>query len=249
MGMNPRLLRPSGGFVPSRLPGLEFWFDTLTPSTYTQSSGQITEWRSRVGSFSVAQTTPNNRPTLFESTGNVQTATRAEINGRQAFYFDGTNDFLISTATITGSQYTALAVCRPQNTTGTRGVLTRDFGSLPISTRGPQYLRQTDGVSQSVALSDVGGIDVNGPSVTVNTPILLSCVKTASDLTVFVNNVGGSVTAAVQNNSSDVIRIGNAFLTLFFWLGEIGEILLYNRPLSPAEHTAVWNYARARWGL
>jgi len=245
MPMNPRLLVPraSGLTNPNTIAGLDAWFDTLTASSYTEASGQISEWRSRVGSIAVEQTTANNRPTLFESSGNVQGATRSEINGRQAFYFDGSNDRLISTTSLSGTQWTAFAACRPQDLTGERGVITRD--NFP--TRGPQYLRHNAGVAQAVG--NGGGFTASAGTVTNNTAVILHAVQTATTMQVFVNNVGGTAVAGTQNSSSTVLMVGTSFTTLAFWLGSIGEILLYQRALTTGEQLAVYQYLRKRWGI
>jgi hypothetical protein len=245
--MNPRLLVPraSGLTNPNTIAGLDAWFDTLTASSYTEASGQISEWRSRVGSISVAQSTANNRPTLFESSGNVQGATRSEINGRQAFYFDGTNDILLSTTSLSGTQWTAFAACRPQSVSGQRGVVTRD--NFP--TRGPQYLRHNDGVTE--AIGNGGGFTATAGTLTNNTAVILHAVQAAATLQMFVNNVGGTAVAGTQNSSSTVLMVGTSFLTSanFLWLGSIGEILLYQRALTTGEQLAVYQYLRKRWGI
>jgi len=249
MGMNPRLLRPTAsGFDPRRIAGLEAWFDALTPSSYTQASGQISEWRSRVGSLSVTQATGNNRPTLFESSGNVQGTTRSEINGRQSLYFDGTNDFLLSTATVTGSLWTAFAVCRPQSVSLVRTAFSRDPGGA-ASDRGPQFLRLNNGLSQSAGFTTAGAYIASAATVTNNNPVVLSAVQTASALQNFVNNTGGTATSGVQNSSATVLRVGVSSGVAENWLGAIGEILLYQRDLNASERLAVFTYLSKRWGV
>jgi hypothetical protein len=244
--MNPRLLVPraSGLTNPSTISGLDAWFDTLTASSYTEASGQISEWRSRVGSLTVTQATANNRPTLFESSANVQGATRSEINGRQAFYFDGTNDRLVSTTTLSGTQWTAFAACRPQSVSGERGIISRD----QEPPRGPQYLRHSAGVAQAVG--NGGGFTASAGTVTNNTAVILHGVQTATTMQVFVNNVGGTAVAGTQNSSTTTVYVGLAYNNqLGFWLGSIGEILLYQRVLTTGEQLAVYQYLRKRWGI
>jgi hypothetical protein len=250
--MNHRLLRPlaSGGFDPRRIAGLTVWYDTLTPSSYTEASGQISEWRSKVDGTAVSQGTANNRPTLFESSSDVQGATRSEINGRQAFYFDGTNDRLASTAVYTGAQWTAFGVGKPQSVSGARGVLSRDPG-LPAGAppRGPQYLRHDGGTSQTLGFATGGAYVATAASVTNNTPVILSALQTATQIRAFVNNTGGTAVNGVQQASSTELNVGSATPTGNFWLGAIGEVLLWERALSATEQQAVYDYLKARWGL
>jgi hypothetical protein len=247
MPMNPRLLRPlATGFNPRSIAGLTVWYDTLTPSSYTEASGQISEWRSKVDGTAVLQSTANNRPTLFESSSDVQGATRAEINGRQAFYFDGTNDNLESTAFYSGQQWTAFGVGKPQSVSGTHGIFSRDQGS---GDRGPQYLRHNNGVAESIGQSTSAAYVASAGTVTNNTPVILSALQTATQLRMFRNNTGGTAVNGVQRaTTNSFLRVGRA-TSSGFWLGAIGEVLLWERALSATEQLAVYNYLKARWGL
>lgn len=253
--MNPRLLRPTAsGFDPRSVANLSIWMDALAASTYTESSGQITEWRSRVGSLKFAQTTANNRPTLFESTSDVQGATAAVINGRQAFYFDGTNDLLIGSAQITGTQYTAFAVCRSDDVTASRGVFTRDsHNNTTTPTRGPGFLHHTSaGVAQTFNHGDVVATVATAGTLSSGVAAVLHCVQAASTLQMFLNGVGGTASAGSQNSSTTDVAIGcdrsGPFVSRL-WRGTVGEVLLYDRALSAAEQSSVYQHLRSKWGI
>jgi hypothetical protein len=248
MGMNPRLLRPTAsGFDPRRIAGLEAWWDALTPSSYTEVSGQISEWRSLASALTVSQGTGNNRPTLFESTGDTQGATRSEINGKQSFYFDGTNDNLASTATLATTLWTAFAVCRPQTVSGTRIAFQRDGSNPSIANRGPQFLRHFNGVTQSIGFSGAGAYTASAATLTNNVAVVLSAVQTAADLQMFVNNIGGTVVSGTQNASATFFIVGGAVGS--GWLGALGEVLFYTRALNASERLAVHTYLAKRWGI
>jgi hypothetical protein len=248
--MNPRLLRPtaSGGFDPRRIAGLALWYDTLTPSTYTEASGQISEWRSKVGTFALTQATGNNRPTLFESTGNTQGTTRSEINGRQAFYFDGTNDNITSTSTLSVPKYTAFTACKPQDVTGVRGVASFDSAG-GFADRGPQLLRGNGTTAQALGFTTAGTFVAGSAGLSSGTPAIFWSLQTASDLTVFLNGTAGPAVSGVQNSSTNAFRIGSATVASGFWLGAVGEVLVYDRDLTATEQLAVYNYLRSRWGF
>ena len=83
MAMNNRTLRPrASGFNPKSLPGFVYWLDASQSSTITVETG-VAEWRDAGGSaIKAAQTAANNQPAY-------QTA---QQNGKNAVYFDGTND-------------------------------------------------------------------------------------------------------------------------------------------------------------
>jgi hypothetical protein len=253
MPMNPRLLRPlATGFNPRSIAGLVVWLDTLDPTTYTESSGQITEWRSKVGTIKFEQTTGNNRPTLFESSSDVQGVTQAAINNRQAFYFDGTNDQLFGSATIGDRQWTVFAACRTDNTAATQGVFSRDPSNVvgPASNRGPQFLRHSSaGVVQSLAFTDsTSGVATAG-TLTNGVAAVIHAVQTATTIQAFLNNVGGTAVSATQNASVTTPRVGGVLPAAEFWRGTAGEILLYSSALSATQQTAIYNYLRRRWGI
>jgi hypothetical protein len=253
MSMNPRLLRPlASGFSPRQVAGLTIWLDALDSSTYTESSGQITEWRSKSGSIKFEQATANNRPTLFESSSDVQGATQAVINNRQAFYFDGTNDQLVDSATIGDRQWTAFAACRTDNTAATQGVFSRDPSSSagPASNRGPQFLRHSSaGVMQSLAFTDSTAPIATAGTLTSGVAAVINAVQTDSTLQAFLNGVGGTAVSATQNSSATTPRVGGVLPTAEFWKGTVGEILLYNRALTTAERQKVEGYLAWKWGL
>jgi hypothetical protein len=249
MGMNPRLLRPlaSGLTNPNAIAGLNFWLDAQTPSSYTESSGQISEWRSRVGSLAVAQSTANNRPTLFESSSNVQNATRAVINSRQALFFDGVNDSLATASNFGVTQRTLFAVVSFRSVSAVRIILSNQSGSSPPAS---QFLR-TNGtaVESNGHTSAAVNYLASASSVATNTSYILRAVQTASGLQVFINNAGGTVTSGAQGTAQGILRVGSFDGSGFLFSGLLGEIVFYDRDLTASEQTAVYNYLSARWGL
>jgi hypothetical protein len=251
--MNNRLLRPTSGFNPRSIAGLSVWLDALDPGTYTESSGQVSEWRSKVGSIIFTQSTANDRPTLFESASDTQNATKAVVNNRQAFYFDGTNDQLLGSVAIEASQWTAFAVIRPDDITAVRGVFTRDPASGGVSQRGPQLLRHNDaGIVQSIGFSTSGNYTAESAAAMSNgTAFVMHAVQTSATLQCFLNNAPGTGTAGTQNSSSTTPVVGastTAGASQFF-RGTCGEILLYSSALPILQQTVVYEYLRKKWGI
>jgi hypothetical protein len=242
----------ASGFNPRQVAGLAIWLDALDEATYTESSGQITEWRSKAGTIKFEQTTANNRPTLFESSSDVQGATQAVINNRQAFYFDGTNDQLVGSATNGDRQWTAFAACRTDNTAATQGVFSRDPSNVvgPVSNRGPQFLRHSSaGVMQSLAFTDSTGPAATAGTLTSGVAAVINAVQTDSTLQAFLNGVGGTAVSATQNSSVTTPRVGGVLPAAEFWKGTVGEILLYSRALTTAERQKVEGYLAWKWGM
>lgn len=80
------------GFSPLALPGLIAWHDASDAATITSSGGAVSQWDDKSGRGNhLAQATAANQPT----TGTLT------INGLNVIDFDGTNDFLASSATPT----------------------------------------------------------------------------------------------------------------------------------------------------
>jgi hypothetical protein len=69
---------------------------------------------------------------------------------------------------------------------------------------------------------------------------------------VFFNNVqtySGAGTVVGEGLFTQPATIGTSNMSSFFYQGDIGEILIYNRRLTPAERNAVASFLAAKWGL
>jgi hypothetical protein len=266
--MSPRLLRPraSGGISsPLTIPDLALWFDATDPSSYTESSGQVSEFSSKGGvSGSLVQNTANNRPTLFTSSGNVQTATPATINGKQAFFYDGVNDRL-NTASNLGILNTL------QDIAGASMFAVWQPTSFPSSSWGTIYsvMRGPNAIRWDHALLANGGLqqrvrDSVGNENTSSSPLFSLGASYATAAVVSYQNgtvtlltpsgvigTGSTSTSGVNSeNAADFAHSIGAFngSTLFFH-GLIGEVLMYRRALPAPETQAVFGYLRRKWGV
>lgn len=246
----------AAGFAPNSLGNLYLWLDAQDSSSYSATSGQVSSWTDKSGSGNtVSQSTANNRPTLFESSGNVQNSTASVINGKQSFFFDGTNDLLVSSQNITLPQWTAFAVVRPTAVSSTYGVVTADYvlGGIAstTATRGPQIMRVSSSQLQAIAFSSAGAVvTASVSSISNNTAVLLAARQGSTQLTAFKNGTAGTPQNATQNSSTvNQFAVGIASGTAQYWQGHIGEILIYNRSLTNSEMSSVNAYLQGRWGL
>ena len=256
--MNPRLLRPlARGFDPRAIPNLTGWYLATDSTSYTQSSGQISEWRDKSGSGNhVTQTTANNRPTLFESSGNVQGSTQSVINGRQSLFFDGVNDLLQTTNTVTsGQSRTVFAVARRTNNSTVVQLLM--FGST-VSNGNVRWLAQY-GAGASAAV----GSDAIATNQTLSagapagwTSAHISCWSqngSNRNLSYFLNGSSLAIAGNPPNAQTDFagMYIGNGRSVALFnhFSGHLGEVLIYNRELTESERSRVTRGLRGRWGI
>ena len=257
MALQARLFRPSvARFDPRSIPNLTGWFDARDTSSYTQSSGQISQWNDKSGSGNhLTQATANNRPTLFESSSDTQNTIRAEINGRQALFFDGVNDRLATSNTVTnGQSRTVFAVARrvdnatigtvaafgPTTATATQRWLCR-YGNSGDKVIGG------DSIATNQLVANVLGWDASH----------LSCWSQASstrNLTYLLNNTSYTITGnppQAQTSFGGLLvgMLQTGASGIQFLNGLLGELVIYNRQLTATEQTAVSRGLAARWGI
>lgn len=260
MPMSPRLLRPrqasAGAFDPRTIANLTGWFDATDATSYTETSGQISEWRDKSGSNNhIAQTTANNRPTLFESSGDTQNTTRAAINGRQGIFFDGVNDRLVTDNTVTSGQSRTVFVIarRTNNTTNATAAC---FGLTTVTGVARWLCRY----GRSADLS-VGG-DSNTTNQTIssllawdtNHVVCWSQNGTNRNLSYFFNGTSQAITGNPPVNQTSFAGLTVGALVggssiIQFMNGIIGELVIYNRELTADERSIVTRGLGIKWGV
>jgi hypothetical protein len=242
--MSARLLRPraSSAFNPKSLFGLAVWLDAADSSTVSTSSNAITEITNKSGNgLHATQTIANNRPSY-------QTATR---NGRNVARFDGSNDFLSVTTTFTQGPFSVFVatahtanrfqgiVCERNSTTPAYfGCTYFNNGNVAISRLGQAGTQSaltmtTDAMGIAVWLSD--GMS----SGTVACTARRNGAQNASDI---------SIGSLLSNPNAVSIGSGGLGNTDQF-IGDIGEVVVYNRRLSLLETQRIEQYLARKWGV
>lgn len=267
MPMNPRLLRPiraGGGFSPASITGLGLWLDATDASSYTESSGQITEWRDRSGNARhFAQTTANNRPTLFTSSGNVQTATPATIGSKQAFYYDGVNDFLAGNAATLNIRrnvpgVTLFFVTEIESFSAAGSFRGLFYATTNIGNNGLLVEDNNNGENWRIGArrldSDSQVLRTTDSVPVLATPLIVTPIFDYANAEVKLRqNAVSSLAYAFQTagNSSDtdatLVQIGQRQSA--YWHGKIGEVLVYQRVLSADEIDTVESWLSGKWGV
>lgn len=256
--MNPRLLRPlATGFNPRTIANLTGWFDATDSTSYTEVSGQISEWRDKSGVANhITQSTANNRPTLFESSGNVQNATRSAVNGRQSVFFDGVNDLLSTTATVTsGQSRTVFAVAR--RTDNNTGVELGMFGSTSSNTFTRWLIRYGTGASAVIGGDAVATNQTLSAGAQAGwTSAHISCWSQNSgtrNLSYFLNGASLSVASNPPNTQTSFAGffLGNGRSNTLFnhFSGHVGEVVIYDRELTAGERESVTRGLARKWGV
>lgn len=240
MGMNGRLLRPSGRFTPKSVPGLAAWWDANDTSTLTlDGNGNVSSWADKSGnSVTASQGTANNRPT----------PTAAGLNGKQVLTFDGSNDSLAFTGTARTDE-TVIVVARVNYVANQAHQIIGDASSgfgLNLTTR-----PSTD----SPLFAYVGGFSVGTTAIRYAYPFgvafgpsVVSMVRSASSGGQLLTD-GTSRGTCTASNSFAFARLGVIGTTTQPMNGYIAEVCIYSRALSTSERQRVERYLGTKWGI
>jgi hypothetical protein len=232
MAMNPRLLKPRAtGFDPRSVSGLALWLDAADSSTITLSAG-VSEWRTRVAGSTIkaTQAAGNNQP-AYQTT---------QQNGKNALYFDGTNDSLnlgdLSATFPTAA--TLLAAFRPDSDTEYALIRTSNNSAFWAYPTARTYI----GTFKGTRLNNVASA-----TMPTNANSVVSITSSASAYRVYVNNaIAHDVAADYLAGTSHVI--GSNDLGTFY-KGWVYELIYYSRELSASELTRAYRYIRGKWGI
>lgn len=101
-------------------------------------------------------------------------------------------------------------------------------------------------------------VQVQTAQVTDTSPHILSVVFTGSVISIYLDGAATSVANAAFNSADATITttctigaersFGSPGTFLFGWLGDIGEITVYDRALSDVERVQLGAYLRGKWG-
>lgn len=221
------LLNPSG------VTGLQLWLDADDASTFTYSSANVvSQWNDKSGNGRHAsQGTVASQPLRV---GYAQ-------NGRAVVRFDGSNDYLTSASTISGTAFTYIAAFM-RNTTKLDQILftqggTSGFYSFKTASaaNNVMYGFATPAGLQSLTATQlnwyyVGSMVFNGAS---------SFIRVGTE-----TGVTGTTGSATQSG----FGVGGSSSGVESWWGVICELAVYNRVLTSDERRGVEMYMAAKWG-
>lgn len=242
--------RITGGFDPASIGGLAFWLDASDASTITTVSGQVSEWRSRVGGgFKAEQTSAANRPAY----------TLGGRNGRNVVTFDGSEDangdFLLTSTLSISQPYTMVWAGR------SNGRLPNESLDGPfVCDGGPTGNRAIIGWNSSGTIGDNGRLFMFA-SAAVDAPV----GETAYNEWAVVTAVFNGASSVLRANGSQVasgnpganaigsLTLGSRFNTsgapATFFEGPWGTFLVYSNVLSASEIIQVERYLARLWGV
>lgn len=226
------------------------WLDPTVESSWTLQTG-VSQWNDLSGNGrNWSQTTANNQPSLTDLSGNP-----AFINGRRAFFLDGTNDNMPGNAAagslfsgIAGTTFfyvTGVASANPLNGTvfsyfGTGGAITliaANNGSAVLATGNGEsfvYRNASEPAATTRVLSSEWDVANNTFKNWLNGGL-------------GINAAGSSATSATTSSTPAANpTIGRSFQVM---RGQLGEIVVFRRVLTTEERTAMERYLMAKWGV
>lgn len=249
MLLQPRPLVPftRGGIVPfkpSFIADLGVWLhpessvfqDTAGTTPATANGDPVRRWNND-GSIAVNALESTNAPTLQLS----------QINSRRVVRFDGLNDLLRMTSITLPTFITVFHVSRFTNAkplfieqSNSANVLDGFFfygtGSVAYRTR-----RGSTNVDRGAATNWLGSASAIG-----------TAVYDGAAPKVYKNGVdaGTTTTGTLTNtNATDTLFIASRAGTGLFGDGDLAELLIYTRALTPAELNAIGSYLSAKYGI
>lgn len=231
-------------FTPASISGLTIWLNG--PSITGLNDGDaLSAWTNLAGGSDFSQATAAKKP-IYKTTIR---------NGNAIVRFDGAavnGDELAASAIstyITASAYTLFSACAPGTFTG--------VGAFPFQDNG--FFADANGyvgivgkaVSNTMyAYNYDGTYDVSNQPTTAAAWIAYHARHDSGNLITAVNN--GSEASTASGNTASLVgaaKVGGGTSGGLWWPGDIGELLVWNRALTSAERTQVWNYLNSKWSL
>lgn len=230
-------------FVPTDIAGLQLWLDASDAATITETAGAVSQWNDKSG----------NSRNYVQATGAKQPMTgTATINGLNAIQFDGVDDTMTSSAFMYALGTMTLYIMFDSGvTTGERFFIgdSNTGTDAPMYRFGPansqmrSYLRNS---ASSVRFNTTGTTNIQGGDGN-----FVTVVDAGTQIDQYVN---GLPETSVAYTRSGVVTLNiNAIGCLKrlaetgFYLGSIGEILVYQGAHDSAQRAQVEGYIRDKW--
>jgi len=213
--------------------GCVTWLDGADDDVFSYSSGTlVSQWRDKSGNDNhVSQSTTSSQPTRNRT-----------LNSKSVVDFDGSNDSLSSSNSLTlSSGHTMFAVTLTDAFSSDAGLISINnqlSNGITVHTGGLVYFYYGSGGYHTTQ------------GVNLSTSYILTKVwtgATSGNRISYKNGTQGYSTGTMANsNSTGVLRLGQQST---YYNGYIAEVVIYNRELSQDEITKVHNYLQNKWNI
>lgn len=224
-------------FTPTDMTNLKLWLDADDSSTITESGGSVSLWEDKSGDSRNASRSVSARQ--------PKTGVRT-IGGKNVITFDGTDDnmeLLNPLSNVTA--WTSFIILNTSASNASSAILGYSGGSTNHGTLKTEQWNNTGKLGYTRR-------NVADYASSINTPsgdAMFTTYTTSSSNLVFSS--GGS---------SDTVNVGATRMDLELlgattpagsdpYVGDIGEVLFYERQLTAEEISTVESYLAAKWGL
>lgn len=211
--------------------GLVLCLDAGDPKSY---NGSGTTWYDRSGN--------ENHGTL------VNGPTYSSANGG-SIVFDGSNDYANcgNSSSLNLSSFTASSWIYPKSLSTRRNIISKEESSNWIYAIGSTANKITFWIYNTVWVPQV-----SQASLSPNTWVYITVSYNGTDKNIFINGILDSTQTAAGmtlKSSTNLIIGAKSDGTTYFFDGNMGQISLYNRALSPAEILQNYKATKSRFQL
>ena len=223
----------TSAFDKNTIPGLIAWYDAANSANLTLSGTNVTGWYDLSGNGN-HMTIDGSSPSYVQD---VQ-------NGKAGIYFNGINQALKNTTSITdvAMPYTVILCVRPTNWgTGTYQTISGyTYGIYDYAIIGKQ--------TGSTVLRAASGSTVNGPTLSNGTTCTIAVVFNGTSSQIWLNNSLSSSGNAGGNNLVEA-NIGHLLTGTQWWEGYGFEQFYYSGALSSTDLNKIFTYLNNKWGV
>lgn len=229
--------------LPIPADGLELWL--RADKGVTANGGVISKWDDSSGNFNsaIANADFGTAPALIPNV----------LNGQPVVRFDGVRDELVVNSSpsiaITGD-ITTFFVVRFEDFATFRAVWAKTAGNQPRPS--DFYVLPSSGIPNVYrgGSGGIGNVQAEGP-VPANTPVIIGWDMVGPTITHYLDNVpnGSADITVTPTDGGDPLLIGTRGDQFTRMMGDIAEIVIYNRGLTESERNQIHDYLRKKYGL
>jgi len=245
----------SGSFCPDQLHGCVLWLDTTDIDTITLNGSKVTQWDDKsISGNDVAQSTEASQPTYEVDS----------MSGKSSLFFNGAQYLERADGDCTGldmgaGDFTVISVFSSTTTSSGATIAAKGAGNvgakryiLALVGSVPEYSYfELDDNTAFKRAKDFDVVNFDG------NPHMLIGMRFGTDLKLYRD--GGlketiDITGYGDLDSPDPLSIGalwdkSGSAYAWFFEGNIGEVIIYNRVLNSSEQNQVEKYLSNKWGV
>lgn len=222
------------GFDPRSVPGCQLWLDAADATTVTLSGSNVTQWRDKSGNGNNSTSSSATYTTGINGLGSMNNPT---ISGPITNSGSSIVDFfIVATLSATGSPYYNMIALNAASVVNFYAAGTL-FASYYGGTNPPQFYAHMSG---NLSLSSTG---------VVNKPYIFNAFQSGTTGTTVFNGTSQGAVATPGNTFTYTNYYIGAVQIASAWLGNIGEILVFNSVLTTSQRQQVEGYLAHKWGV